>query len=143
MTVVVVADLAIVTDFTFKIGLDQFLDISAASSQHLDTLSLKHILGSLPHIACQHHLHTHLSEYRCNSALASATFRRCHLAYTDNLIVNDIENCIICTMAEMVINTAIMNLMRNPFIGNRNIYAKIRNFAIFVKLKRLGYDHKI
>ena len=98
MTVVVVADLAIVTDFTFKIGLYKFLDISAASSQHLDTLSLKHILGSLPHIACQHHLYTHLSEYRCNSALASATFRGSHLAYANNLIVNDIENCIICTI---------------------------------------------
>lgn len=102
-----VADFAIVTNFPIKISLHKFLNITTASTQNLDTLSLKHILCSLPHIACKHDLYPHHLEYRSYSALASTAFRRSHLAHAGNLIVNDIKNSIICAMAEMIIHASV------------------------------------
>ena len=109
-----VADFAIVTNFPIKISLDKFLNITTASTQNLDTLSLKHILCTLPHIACKHNLYPHHLEYRSDSALASAAFRRSHLAHAGNLIVNDIENSIICAMAEMIIHATVS--CRNSYL---------------------------
>ena len=75
-----VTRLTIVGYVSGKIFLYQFIHIATTSPDNLNTLSLKHILRTLPHIACKHYCHTHLLEYRRNTALAAAALRRSHLA---------------------------------------------------------------
>lgn len=140
-----VAYLAIVTDISCKISLHEFLDIPAAASNHLYSLSLEHILGALPHVACKHNLHSHLPQYRSNTALASATFRRSHLAHASNLVINNIENSIICAMAEMVIHTSVscrysyLHLylkLAQSLNRNRKYMRKDTDFCYFCKTKK-------
>ena len=107
MTVMMCTDLAVVLDISGKISCHKFLDISAAASDYLDPLSLKHILGTLTHISCQHHYHSHLLQHRGDSALAATSFRRCHPADSSNLAVDHIKNCIICAMSEVVIHASV------------------------------------
>lgn len=80
MTVVMVTRLTIVGYISGKIFPYQFIDIARTASDNLNTLSLKHILCTLAHIASKHHGHTHLLENRRNAALAAAALRRGHLA---------------------------------------------------------------
>ena len=82
MTVVVIACLTIILDISGKVGCNQFFNITTAPTNHLNPLSLQYILGTLPHIAGQHYSHPHLSQNRSDTALASASFRRRHLAHS-------------------------------------------------------------
>ena len=72
MTVMVIARLTIILDISCKVCSNKFFHITAATTDHLYSLSFKDILGSLTHIASQHDNHTHLSEHRSYPALASA-----------------------------------------------------------------------
>lgn len=60
MTIVVITSLTVILYTACKVCRNQLIDISAASSDNLNALSLKHILGALAHIAGQHHHHSHL-----------------------------------------------------------------------------------
>ena len=87
----VVARLAVVSDISGEIGGYQFLHVSATSSYDLDPLCIEDVQCSLSHIAGKHHRHSHLTENRSDPALASASFRRSHLAYIDHFTFNDIK----------------------------------------------------
>ena len=107
VTVVMVTDLAIVLDVSCQVRSDEFFDVAAAAADYLDPLCFKNIFGTLAHIAGEHDCNAHLSQDRRYSALASASLRRGHPAYIGNLSVDDIENRIIRTMAEVVIHASI------------------------------------
>lgn len=118
MAIMVVAGLAIILYISGEVGGNQFCDISAATSYHLNPLSLKHVLGSLTHIAGQHHHNSHLPEHRSDAALAAASFRRSHLADSNDFAVNNIKNRIIGTMTEMVIHSPVSCRYRYLHIAN-------------------------
>jgi hypothetical protein len=61
MTIVMAASLTVVTYFSFKIGFNKFMDITAAASDDLDSLRLKHIHCTLTHVSRKHYSYTHLS----------------------------------------------------------------------------------
>jgi hypothetical protein len=75
MTVVVVTCLTIILDISCKESCYQFFNITAAATNHLYSLSFEDILCALAHIASQHDRYAHLSKYRSDAALASASFR--------------------------------------------------------------------
>ena len=107
MAIVVVARLAIVLYVSCEVGCHKLFDVAAAAAYHFDPLGFQNILRSLAHISCQHHCHSHLAKDRSYSALASATFRRSHLAHSCNLTVDYIKNRIIRAMAEMIIHASV------------------------------------
>ena len=107
MAIVMVADLSVVLDLTGEVGCNQFLYVTAASADDLDSLGFENILGSLTHIPGKHHYHAHLLEHRGDAALASATLRRSHSARSDDLSVDDIKYSVIGTMTEMIIYPAL------------------------------------
>ena len=55
------AGFTIVGNVTIKICCNEFLDISAAASDDLDSLRLKHIHCTLTHVSRKHYSYTHLS----------------------------------------------------------------------------------
>ena len=70
-------------------------------------------------VSGQHDRYAHLSKYRSNAALASASFRRSHLADSCHLSVNDIKYCIVSAMTEVVIHTSICSCFNYQlYIGN-------------------------
>ena len=75
MTVMVVTCLTIILDISCKVCRDEFFHVTAAATNHFDSLGLKDILCSLAHITGKHDNHTHLSEHGSYSALATASFR--------------------------------------------------------------------
>ena len=127
MAVMVVARLAVVLDISSEVCCHKLFDISAAAADDLDALCLKNILGSLAHVSGQHDSHSHLAEHRSDSALASASFRRSHLADSDNLTVNDVKYCIVCAMTEVVIHAS---------VSCRYCYLHVYWFCITFHLKR-------
>ena len=107
MAVMVIANLTIVTHITCKIGCYKSFHIPAAATYDLDSLGFKDILCPLSHIAGKHDLHTPLFQDGGYTALASASFRRCHFTHTGYLIVYYIENRIICAVAEMIVHASV------------------------------------
>ena len=107
MTIMVVAGLTIVFYITCKVGRNKLLYISRAAADNLDSLRLEYILRTLSHIAGKHHDYSHLPQNRRYSTLASASFRRCHLAHIHNLAINHLKYRIICAMTEMIIHASI------------------------------------
>ena len=101
----VIADLTVILYVSCKILSYQFFYISAASTDDLDPLRLKHIHCTLAHIARQHDAHSHLSQHRSDTALASAALGRSKLGHICNLAVNHIEYGIISTVAEMIVHS--------------------------------------
>ena len=75
VTVVVIAAFAVVFYVAGQVCCDKFFNIAAAAADNFDALRFKYVLGALPHIPSKHHHHSHLSENRCYSALASTAFR--------------------------------------------------------------------
>ena len=75
MTIVVIAGLAIILYISREVSSNQFLYITATTTDNLDALSLQNILGALTHIAGEHDHYAHLSQNRGDTALASASFR--------------------------------------------------------------------
>ena len=107
MTIMVIACFTIILDIACKVCRDQFFNITAAATDDLYSLSFKHILGALAHVACKHDHHPHLSKHRGNSAFTSASFRGSHLADICHLSVNDIKDCIVGAMTEMIIHASV------------------------------------
>ena len=75
MTVMVIARLTIILNVSCKVCSNEFFNITAASTDHLDSLSFKNILSSLSHITRKHDNNTHLTKHRSYSTLASAALR--------------------------------------------------------------------
>ena len=61
MTVMVITHFTIVLNISSKICGNKFFNITTATSDDLDSLSLKNILRSLAHVSGQHYNHSHLS----------------------------------------------------------------------------------
>ena len=107
MTIMVCTGLTIILNTTGKVSSNEFVHITTAASNHLNTLSFKHILGTLTHISSQHDHNSHLPEHRSDTALAAASIRRSHLADSHDFTVDHIKNRIIGTMTKMVIQSPI------------------------------------
>ena len=107
MTVVVIAYFTIVLDVSCKVCSHKLFNITAAASDHLNPLSLKHILRTLSHISGKHDHNSHLTKYGSDSALASASFRGSHPADIRHFSVNDIEYRIVSAMTEMIIHASV------------------------------------
>ena len=75
MTIMMVADLSVVFDSSGEICSHQFIDVTAASADNLNTLGFKHILGSLSHISCKHDRNAHLLQNGSDTAFATASLR--------------------------------------------------------------------
>ena len=75
MTVMVITHLTVILYISCEVGSYQFFNIAAAAADNFDALRFKYVLRALPHIPGKHHHHSHLSENRCYSALASTAFR--------------------------------------------------------------------
>ena len=71
----VIARLTIILNVSGEVSSNEFFHVTAASTDHLDSLGFKNILGTLAHITRKHNDNTHLTEHRSYSALASTSFR--------------------------------------------------------------------
>lgn len=75
MTVMVIARLTIIPNVSGEVSSNEFFHVTAASTDHLDSLSFKNTLSSLAHITRKHNCNTNLTKHRSYSALASAALR--------------------------------------------------------------------
>ena len=107
MAIMVITRLTMIFYSSVKVCYNELFNVTAAATNHLNSLSFQNILGTLSHISCQHDHNAHLSENWSNSALASTPLRRSHLADIGHLSINNIKYRVICTMTEMVIHTSI------------------------------------
>lgn len=102
-----IACLTIILDIACKVCSNKFIHNTSAATDNLYPLGFKHILCTLPHVAGQHNCHAHLSQNGSDTALASASFRRSHLADICHLSVNDIKYRIVCAITEVVIYASV------------------------------------
>ena len=114
--VVVVALLTRVEYKTKQVGLYKGFDIARAATNDSDIILLQHVFRTLAHIAREHNLHTHISQYGGNTRLASATLGRRQTLARNNLALLDGKNRIVVAMAKVVVNATIA--CRNSYLHN-------------------------
>ncbi len=100
-----------------KIVLDKHPDIAAATANNLYVMRGKLVLGTLAHVAREHHHNTQLLQIGSNTRLAAATLRRGQVKTPHNDIVFNRKNSIMVAMAKMVIHTTVP--CRNSYSHNR------------------------
>ena len=114
--VVMVALLTRIENKAEQVGLHKGFDIARAATNDSDVILLQHVFRTLAHIAREHNLHTHISQYGGNTRLASATLGRRQTLARNNLALLDGKNCIVVAMAKVVVNATIA--CRNSYFHN-------------------------
>ena len=76
MALVVATTLARVLDKANQIGTNDHLDVAPTTSDYLDVMALKLVLGTLAHIACKHHTDAHSLHIGSDARFATASLWR-------------------------------------------------------------------
>lgn len=107
VALVVVARNARIEDKAREVAPYEHLNITRTPPHHADARSGEFILGTLAHIASQHHLYAHIVERRSNVALtATSLWRGEGFGSRNSIILNRVDGVVVA-VTEVVINAPI------------------------------------